>query len=130
MGLEELIKITQIPVAFEDNRGKILQPLNGERKDITHIAYLETHHGKIRGNHAHEKKYEFFYIIEGRLQCIAEDIETKKRVRGIVKAGALLGIPPNIAHAFKALEETKMLEFSPQALNRERPDVKPYEVMI
>lgn len=79
------------------------------------IAYLELLPGPAtwRGNHFHEKKTEYFYVISGRLRGVFEDLDTGERLDAELEAGTTIVIAPRVAHAFKGLERSQALECSP-----------------
>lgn len=79
------------------------------------IAYLELlpGEGAWRGNHFHEKKTEYFYVISGRLRGVFEHLDTGEALDTELEAGTTLVIEPRVAHAFKGLERSQALECSP-----------------
>ena len=79
------------------------------------IAYLEFLPGTLawRGNHYHEKKREYFYVIRGRLHGVFEDVDTGERAEAELVAGDVIVIEPRCAHAFRALEHAQAIECSP-----------------
>jgi len=79
------------------------------------IAYLELLPGAAtwRGNHWHEKKTEYFYVISGRLRGVFEDLDTGETLDTELEAGTTVVIRPRVAHAFKGLERSQALECSP-----------------
>ena len=79
------------------------------------IAYLELLPGANtwRGNHWHEQKTEYFYVISGRLRAVFEDLDTGETLEAELESGTTLVIQPRCAHAFKGLERSQALECSP-----------------
>lgn len=79
------------------------------------IAYLEflPGTGAWRGNHFHEKKCEYFYVISGRLHGVFEDMDSGERFETELVVGDVLTIEPRCAHAFRALEYAQVIECSP-----------------
>lgn len=79
------------------------------------IAYLELlpGPGRWRGNHWHEKKTEYFYVISGRLRGVFESLDTGERLDTELEAGTTIVIEPRVAHAFVGLERSQALECSP-----------------
>src|SRR5258706_1590236 len=102
------------------NGGRIISS-NGEMSQISNgipfvfLLYIEflMHPNKIRGNHYHQKKDEFMYIIKGRLRAVYEDIDTNERQSMILEEGALVNVKPRCAHIYIPLEYTQAIEFSP-----------------
>ena len=79
------------------------------------VAYLEFLEGTgaWRGNHYHEKKREYFYIVKGRVEGVFEDVDTGERAEAVLSAGDVIVIEPRCAHAFRALEYAQAIECSP-----------------
>ena len=79
------------------------------------IAYLEMLPGSDtwRGNHWHELKTEYFYVVSGRLRAVFEDLDTGERLDTELETGTTVTIAPRVAHAFKGLERSQALECSP-----------------
>lgn len=79
------------------------------------VAYLEflPGTGAWRGNHYHEKKREYFYVVTGRLRGVFEDIDSGDRFDCELAAGDVLTIEPRCAHAFSAIEYAQVIECSP-----------------
>lgn len=83
------------------------------------IAYLELLPGAStwRGNHWHERKTEYFYVISGRLRGVFEDLDSGETLDTEIEAGSTIVIQPRVAHAFKGLERSQALECSPHEFN-------------
>lgn len=79
------------------------------------IAYLELLPGPglWRGNHWHERKTEYFYVISGRLRGVFEDLDSGERLEADLDAGTTVVIEPRVAHAFRGLERSQAIECSP-----------------
>ena len=79
------------------------------------IAYLEflPGTGAWRGNHFHEKKREYFYIISGRVLGMFEDVDTGERAEAELATGDVIVIEPRCAHAFRAIDRAQAIECSP-----------------
>lgn len=105
-------------VEFEkhsDERGDLIvflrqSQLPAGKKEFGQI-YFVTFNQKdiIRGNHFHEKWYEWFGIVAGKVEVILEDVHTKEKTTFILDAQkdkyTRLEIGPNIAHTFKSLTD-------------------------
>jgi len=78
------------------------------------IAYLELLPGPglWRGNHWHEKKTEYFYVISGRLRGVFEDLDTGESLDTELETGTTVVIRPRCAHAFLGLERSQAIECS------------------
>jgi quercetin dioxygenase-like cupin family protein len=64
----------------------------------------------VRGNHYHKATTQYTYILDGRFRLYTQNPGEKVRTR-IVKPGDLVISPPLERHAFKALEDAKLLAF-------------------
>jgi len=79
---------------------------------IRYLAFLELLWGTVRGNHYHQAKDEFLYLIHGNLLVLIEDLDAGVKESVPMFAGELLFLPPRIAHAFQVLEAGQAIEFS------------------
>ena len=79
------------------------------------IAYLEflAGTGAWRGNHYHERRREYFYLIRGRLRAVFEDLDSGETLDRELDEGTVIVIEPRMAHAFLALEYAQCIECSP-----------------
>jgi mannose-6-phosphate isomerase-like protein (cupin superfamily) len=101
------------PKRLRLGQGELAQIFTGS-PGIHYLAALELRAGTLRGNHSHERKHEFVYVISGRMEIVCEETKAHHQERFICQAGDLVEIAPGIAHAFRVLESGTGLEFSPQ----------------
>ena len=101
------------PKRLRLTQGELAQIFTGS-PGIRYLAALELRSGTIRGNHLHDRKHEFVYLISGRMEVILEEVTTGHRECFICQPGDLLEIAPGIAHAYRILETGTGLEYSPQ----------------
>jgi mannose-6-phosphate isomerase-like protein (cupin superfamily) len=92
-------------------QGELAQFYSAE-EGVRYIAYAELVPNGVRGNHFHDVKEEFNYVISGEILLAIEDIESKERDQVRVQAGDLIFIPTRIAHAIKTLKAGVAVEFS------------------
>jgi len=97
-----------VPDRFEDERGVIQDLL--VRPDAA-VTLIETVKGAIRGNHVHDKTVQFTYILSGLLRVVTQ------RAGGtlhdhVYKPGEVTCEDPGTAHAWEALEDTRVLVFT------------------
>lgn len=91
---------------FEDERG-VIQDLLGQVDAVTEITTVR---GAVRGNHVHKVTVQWTYIVSGRmLMAWTEDDGAHTR---IAQAGDLITEAAGIPHAWKALEDTRVLVFT------------------
>jgi len=95
-----------------EERGEFVQIAYQE--EIHHLALFEIRRGFVRGNHYHQKKEEIFYIVRGKLKALFMDMDSLQRKEKILKKGDKIRIKPFCGHMFHGLEDTLVVEYSPQ----------------
>jgi quercetin dioxygenase-like cupin family protein len=85
---------------FEDERGIIEDLKVGKDWSVTYISFKE---GAVRGNHRHAKTIQTDVVLSGSFLCCDE-----KR-HWIVKPGDSVTHLPEVAHAYRALEDSEMV---------------------
>lgn len=91
---------------FEDERG-VIQDLLGPVDAVTEIFTVA---GSVRGNHIHYQTTQWTYIVSGRMLMVQGDDGEQYRKEHV--AGDLVTEKPGIPHAWKALEDTRVLVFT------------------
>jgi dTDP-4-dehydrorhamnose 3,5-epimerase-like enzyme len=102
---------------WEEERGKFVQIAYQE--EIHHLALFEIRKGFTRGDHYHRKKEEIFYIFHGKLRALFMDMETLQKEERVLKEGDKIKMTPLCGHLFYGLEETWVVEYSPQVYEEE-----------
>lgn len=102
---------------WDEERGEFVQV--SYREDIGHVAFFQIRDGFSRGNHYHAAKEEVFYVVKGKIRAIFVDMESRARVEHILTKGQKIRIQPNCAHIFQGLEESMVIEYSPQYYDKE-----------
>ena len=100
---------------WQEERGEFVQV--AYREEMRHLAVFEIRKGFSRGNHYHEKKEEIFYILDGRIRAIFLDMDTREKEEKVLEKGDKLRIKPRCGHIFNALEDTRVVEYSPQVFD-------------
>jgi len=79
------------------------------------IAWLEfaAGTGAWRGNHYHERKREYFYVIRGTLLGRFQDVDTGEYLEQELPEGTVIVIEPRLAHAFQGVGYAQCMECSP-----------------
>jgi quercetin dioxygenase-like cupin family protein len=91
---------------FEDGRG-VIQDLLGPVDAVTEIFTCKD---AVRGNHVHLLTEQWTYVVYGSLlSAVSSDAGVCRRVVG---HGDLIFEPPGMPHAWRALEDTKVLVFT------------------
>lgn len=94
---------------FTDERGSIFDILE---VPVSHVGMVTFRKGAIRGNHYHKKSAQYSYILEGKIELTIKKINGKQARKIILKKGDLTTIPPNMIHAYRALENSSMLDLT------------------
>jgi dTDP-4-dehydrorhamnose 3,5-epimerase-like enzyme len=117
--IEKLPETKEIDGAkrWEDAKGEFVQI--SYREDIGHLAFFELRKGQFRGNHFHEKKEEVFYIISGKIRAVFVDLDTSERDERVLTKGDKVQVPTRIGHLFHGLEDSTVVEYSPQYYDKE-----------
>ena len=93
-------------VAFEDERGDIIDLVQGESFDAA--SMITTRAGGIRGNHYHNETYQVIYVLAGSMRLVTQ-MPGQRVVTRIAKAGDLIRTPPVERHAVQAIEDCTMV---------------------
>ena len=137
--LETKVVVEQLPVGGNDNlerrifseKGEMAQILNRTHEAFKQLVYWELDSARTsqeRGHHYHERKVERLYVLTGELELSLKDIESLASKRLKVKAGNRVIISPRVAHAFRSLMYSQVLEYSPDPYDP--TDTTPYKVAI
>jgi hypothetical protein len=94
------------------DKGELAQICDGSHP-IQYIAAIELREGTERGNHYHNFKEEFIYMLDGELLLLIEDIETKETDTVSLCCGDQVFIATKVAHTLRVIKSGWALEFSP-----------------
>lgn len=64
-----------------------------------------------RGNHYHNTKDEYFYLLEGKVNGYFKDMNSSDVEHHIIESGTLIHIKPGCIHAFDAIENGYAIEY-------------------
>jgi len=137
--LETKVVIEELPMEGDNNlerrtfseKGEMAQILNRTNEAFKHLVYWEldsAKSGQERGHHYHERKIERFYILVGELELSLIDLESSDSEKLLVKAGNRVAISPKVAHTFRSLTYSQVLEYSPEPYDPS--DTHPYKVVV
>ena len=90
-----------------------LAQFHDSSEPVHYLAALDLVSGTVRGNHHHHIKVEHVYLMRGKLQLVAEDLETGEPTESAMEPGDLVVIQPGVAHAFRVMQEGVAIEFAP-----------------
>ncbi len=103
------MKKVELPVSFEDDRGRIVDLL--EVDGINAITLITFAPGAIRANHYHKETTQWNYVLSGEIKLVTQmPNENKKEV--IMKKGELYETVPHESHALQAINEASLLVFT------------------
>ena len=119
MAIQRLPNTKEIPGAkrWEEERGEFVQIAYQE--GMYHLAAFEIRKGFSRGNHYHEKKEEIFYVFEGKIRASFIDMDSLEKEERILEKGDKIRVQPRCGHLFYGLENTLVIEYSPQVYDKE-----------
>jgi dTDP-4-dehydrorhamnose 3,5-epimerase-like enzyme len=117
--IEQLPETKEIRGAkrWAEERGEFVQV--AYREEIRHVAAFEIRKGYTRGNHYHEKKEEIFYVFRGGIKASFLDMDSLQKEEAILKKGDRIRVKPRCGHLFYGLEDTLVVEYSPQVYDKE-----------
>jgi mannose-6-phosphate isomerase-like protein (cupin superfamily) len=117
--IEKLPSTKEIPgpKRWEEERGEFVQV--SYQESMRHLAAFEIRKGHSRGDHYHEEKEEIFYIFRGKIRASLMDMDTHQKEEKILEKGDRIRVKPRCGHRFYGLEDTLVIEFSPQVYNKE-----------
>ena len=102
---------------WTEDRGEFVQIAYGE--EIWHLVLFEIRKGFYRGSHFHEKKEEIFYVFSGKIRADFMDMDTLQAEGHVLEKGERIRVRPRCGHVFYALEDTVVVEYSPQIFDPE-----------
>jgi dTDP-4-dehydrorhamnose 3,5-epimerase-like enzyme len=117
--IEKLPNTKEIPgpKRWEEERGEFVQIAYQE--SMRHLAAFEIRKGYSRGDHYHEKKEEIFYVFQGKIKASLIDMDTHQKEERILEKGDRIRVKPRCGHRFSGLEDTLVIEYSPQVYDKE-----------
>lgn len=126
-------KIKELEIHLE-KRGWFIEMLrrNGLKDEIKQISVASIKPGRIRGNHYHLNKTEWFFIINGKANFYLENPRTRARIclRISSKKPKVITVFPRIAHAVENIDKKTIyfIEADSVVYNHKKPDSIPYPI--
>jgi dTDP-4-dehydrorhamnose 3,5-epimerase-like enzyme len=102
---------------WEEERGEFVQI--SYKEEMRHLAVFGIRKGFSRGSHYHEAKEEIFYVVSGKMRALFLDMDTLQKEEYILEKGDKIRMKPRCGHIFYGLEDTLVVEYSPQIYNME-----------
>jgi len=118
-----------------DERGFVLEILRSEQvNSLFGQIYISTvKPGRIKGNHYHKRKKEWYCVIRGSVKVHLYDMRSNERKEVLLNADnpILLQINPGICHAIEnnGEEEAWVLSYISESFNPNNPDTFNYEII-
>lgn len=121
--LESKIAVERLPNAGSDSaeriifspKGEMAQILNRKDEAFRHLVYWDldsARTGQERGHHYHSRKVEHFYVLSGKVELIAKDLETSENKTWVMTKGTKVIIQPGVVHAFRSTVYSQVLEYT------------------
>ena len=123
------IKKFELEPILNDERGLFFEVLN--KTEITHIIVTTFTKNAVRGNQFRKNMDQYFFLTSGKLQVILVDpVDPDDRHEIEMIQGSMVFIPKGYAFVTKAIEESILLELSPQHFDPDNPDINKFEIKI
>lgn len=95
----------------EDNRGKIVDIFY--KKNINHVAVVQSVKGSVRGNHYHMLTTQHMLITKGSLEYWHKPLNSEIDAECVLlKEGDFISTPPNEIHALNIVEDNEFVVFT------------------
>jgi len=95
----------------EDNRGKIVDIFY--KKNINHVAVVQSVKGSVRGNHYHRLTTQHMLITKGSLEYWHKPLNSEIDAECVLlKEGDFISTPPNEIHALNIVEDNEFVVFT------------------
>jgi len=123
------VKKYQLNPILSDERGLFFEVLN--KINISHVIVTTFKKNAIRGNQYRKNMDQYFFLTSGKLKLITKkpnDTDAERQMDMI--QGTMVFIPKGIAFVTKAIEESILLELSPDHFDPENPDINKYNIDI
>ena len=123
------VKKYQLNPILSDERGLFFEVLN--KISISLVIVTTFKKNAVRGNQYRKNMDQYFFLTSGKLKLITKnpnDIDDERQMDMI--QGTMVFIPKGIAFVTKAIEDSILLELSPDHFDPENPDINKYNIDI
>jgi quercetin dioxygenase-like cupin family protein len=95
----------------EDSRGKIVDIFY--KKNINHVAVVQSVKGSVRGNHYHKMTTQHMLITKGSLEYWHKPLGSDQDAECVLlEEGDFVSTPPNEIHALNIVEDNEFVVFT------------------
>lgn len=105
----ELIEINP----YQDKRGALKKIIKKSELSVAieEIYLLYSNKGSVRGNHYHEKTFEYFIVVKGRAKVAVKEVsgDDVKVFHLTAEDNLVLRVDPYIAHAFVNEDDEELI---------------------
>ncbi|MFH1669540.1 MAG: WxcM-like domain-containing protein [Candidatus Woesearchaeota archaeon] len=118
-----------------DDRGFVFEILRSEQVNAPfgQIFISTVKSGKVKGNHYHKRKKEWYCVVKGKVSVHFADVKTgeKRTVSLDETTPELLKINPGVSHAITndGKEEAIILAYISESFNPDDPDTFDFKVI-
>ncbi len=88
------------------------------REEIRHLAFFELKKGYFRGSHFHKQKEEVFYVVNGMIRAVFQDMATLHKEEYTLVKGDRIRVGTDCGHIFYGVEDALVVEYSPQVYDK------------
>lgn len=106
-------------VQNSDGRGRFL---GITREQWAEVNFIETVANQIRGNHYHKHTRELFFIIDGQIEIVIENILSGERNEFCAQKGDIFVIEPYELHTFQTRTNAQWINMLSIPLDISNPD--------
>jgi len=103
------MQVTRPRPTHHDERGVITDIL--VKEEVHYITLITSAKGATRGNHYHEKTYQWVYILQGKLRLLVQMPDAPVN-SVILEKGDLALTMPMERHAMEALDDSVFIVFT------------------
>jgi quercetin dioxygenase-like cupin family protein len=105
----DTVSVTRPAPAFTDERGSITDLINSV-DPVHHIGHITFTTGAVRANHYHKESNQYDYVLEGKIELATRAVEEGAEVSTVIlEPGDLAYVPKNTIHAYRALEDSVVI---------------------
>jgi oxalate decarboxylase/phosphoglucose isomerase-like protein (cupin superfamily) len=74
------------------------------------VSLLRVEAGTFCSLHYHEKRWNLFEVVRGRISVIVYEIDGQPPIKTILRRGERYKVPPGVKHRFEVIEDGQIVE--------------------